>query len=184
MAYAARLDDSNIVKQVIKLDDVDCADDATATAFCNKIYGTSGVVWKKTSYNSVAGVYYITDPETGARTVGPDQSKLYRWTFAGVNMSYNESKDAFIGPQPYASWTLGDDNIWHSPNEPTEWINPDTGNTFPEGEPFRVWSEADQEWTVQDYDTNPATDSDADFEALTAGGLSTYKWNGSVWVKQ
>ncbi len=91
---------------------------------------------------------------------------------------------AFIGPPPYASWTLGDDNIWHSPNEPTEWTNPDTGNTFPQGEPFRVWSEADQEWTVQDYDTNPATDSDADFEALTAGGLSTYKWNGSVWVKQ
>ena len=143
MAYAARLDDNNIVRQVIKLDDVDGIDDATASAFCNRIYKTSGVVWKKTSYN--------------------------------------ESKDAFIGPQPYASWTLGDDNIWHSPNEPTEWINPDTSNTFPEGEPWRVWSEANQSWTVEDYDTNPPTDSEADFQALT---LATYLWNGSVWVKQ
>ena len=47
MAYAARLDDSNIVKQVIKLDDVDGADDATATAFCNKIYGKSFTIFMK-----------------------------------------------------------------------------------------------------------------------------------------
>ena len=181
MAYAAELNDQNIVVRTIKLDDTDGANDASASNFCNTLYKTTGVVWKKTSYNSVAGTYYITNPVTGERTVGPDQSKLYRWTFAGISMSYNASRDAFIGAQPYPSWTLGADNMWHSPNEPTEWINPDTNNTFPEGEPWRVWSEANQSWTVEDYDTNPPTDSEADFEALN---LATYLWNGSVWVKQ
>jgi hypothetical protein len=180
MAYAAELDNNNVVLRVVKLDDADCTDDATATSFCNNLFGTTNQ-WKKTSYNSVHGVYYDTDPVTGARTVDPDQSKLYRWTFAGMGMSYDADKDAFIAAQPYASWTLGSDNVWHSPNEPTNWINPDTDNTFPEGEPWRVWSESSQSWTVQDYDTNPPTPSEADFEALT---LATYLWNGTAWIKQ
>ena len=46
MAYAAELDDNNVVLRVLKLDDADCTDDATATSFCNNLFGTTNQ-WKK-----------------------------------------------------------------------------------------------------------------------------------------
>jgi hypothetical protein len=35
---------------------------------------------------------------------------------AGINYTYNESKDVFIPPKPYESWILDEENnIWNSP---------------------------------------------------------------------
>lgn len=87
--------------------------------------------WIQTSYNTKGGIYYTpntNDPD-------PDQSKALRKNYAGIGFSYDLQKDAFIPPQPYASWTLNEQScLWEPPVEmPTS------------GGPFR-WNEETQTW--------------------------------------
>lgn len=74
--------------------------------------------WIKTSYNMHGGVYY--DPATGEPAV--DQSVIEgdeargRKNYAGRGYTYDAAKDAFIPPQPFASWTLNEDScLWEAP---------------------------------------------------------------------
>lgn len=62
--------------------------------------------WIQTSYNTYHGKYYMTDAETGERTLADDQSKALRGTFAGIGYEYHKEHDIFSPPKPYASWTL------------------------------------------------------------------------------
>jgi hypothetical protein len=95
MAHFAELDENNIVKRVIVVNNSDCLkdgkeDEATGIAFCENLYGGR---WIKTSYNS-----------------------NFRKHYAGVGYYYDEVKDAFIAPRPYPSWTLDNDCNWQSPH--------------------------------------------------------------------
>ena len=66
--------------------------------------------WIQTSYNTRGGDHY--DPETN--TI--DDGTPLRKNFAGVGYTYDADKDAFIPPQPYASWTLNDTTcLWEAP---------------------------------------------------------------------
>lgn len=38
-----------------------------------------------------------------------------RGNFAGEGMRYDPERDAFLHPQPFPSWVLGDDHRWHPP---------------------------------------------------------------------
>ena len=68
--------------------------------------------WIKTSYNTRGGVHY--DPETGLPSA--DQSKALRKNYAGIGMTYDEDRDAFIPPKPYNSWVLDEDTcLWEAP---------------------------------------------------------------------
>jgi hypothetical protein len=61
---------------------------------------------------------------------------------AKVGGSYDLSKDKFIDPQPYPSWTLNEDN---------EWISP-TGQGETAGQ---VWNEEEQEWIALEVGPAP-----------------------------
>ena len=97
MAHFAKLDENNVVTQVIVVDNKDITDPHTGQedeilgiAFCKKLLGGN---WKQTSYNNNSRVRY-----------------------AGIGYSYNAALDAFVPPQPYASWTLDNDTAdWVSP---------------------------------------------------------------------
>ena len=59
--------------------------------------------WIKTSYNTYGGVH-------------SDGGAPLRKNFAGIGFTYDATRDAFIPPQPYASWTLNEDTCqWESP---------------------------------------------------------------------
>jgi len=59
--------------------------------FLNKTY--SYPFWKQTSYN-----------------------ENFRKNFAGIGMTYDDDKDAFIPKQPYPSWTLNETTCkWEAP---------------------------------------------------------------------
>ena len=97
MAHFAKLDENNVVTQVIVVDNKDITDPHTGQedeilgiAFCKKLLGGN---WKQTSYNNSMRVRY-----------------------AGIGYSYNAALDAFVPPQPYASWTLD--------NETADWVSP------------------------------------------------------------
>ena len=77
--------------------------------------------WLQTSYNTHGGQH----PE----------GRPLRKNYAGVGYSYDPVRDAFIPPQPFASWTLDDATcLWNPPVAmPTD------------GKPY-VWNEATQSW--------------------------------------
>jgi hypothetical protein len=58
--------------------------------------------WLQTSYNTRGGQH----PE----------GRPLRKNFAGVGYTYDSERDAFIPPQPFASWTLNEDTcLWDAP---------------------------------------------------------------------
>jgi hypothetical protein len=87
--------------------------------------------WLQTSYNTRGGVHYQVD----SNTPSADQSKALRKNYAGVGYSYDATKDAFIPPQPFASWVLDDNTcLWNAPVAmPTD------------GKPY-AWDEATTSW--------------------------------------
>ena len=123
MAHYVVLDENNIV----------------VDGFVGKNEGEDGVDWeqyynaKRTSYNTKGGIHY--DPETNEPS--DDQSKAVRKNFAGIGYTYDESRDAFIPPQPYPSWTLNEETcLWNSPVPyPTD------------GERY-IWNEETQTWNL------------------------------------
>ena len=59
--------------------------------------------WIQTSYNTHGGVH-----KNGGTPL--------RKNYAGIGYSYDRTKDAFIPPQPFASWILNDSTcLWNAP---------------------------------------------------------------------
>ena len=106
MAHFAELDDVNTVLRVIVVAD-EYEDDGEQ--WCADLLGGR---WKQTSYHGRIRVRY-----------------------AGVGYTYDETLDAFIGPQPYPSWTLDPDT--------TDWIAPaplpDDGRSYRWNEETLAW---------------------------------------------
>ena len=104
MAHFAKLDENNVVIFVTVGRDEDNGKEAELTA-------RTGDVYKQTSYNTRGGVHYQADGTPSA-----DQSKAFRKNYAGLGYTYDETRDAFIPPKPYASWVLNEDScLWESP---------------------------------------------------------------------
>lgn len=90
--------------------------------------------WIQTSYNTRGGVHYGQDGE-------PDDGTPLRKNYAGIGFTYDRDKDAFIPPQPFASWGLNDDTcLWEAPV-----AYPDDGNMYKWDEDNIQWLEITQE---------------------------------------
>ena len=115
MAHFAQLDENNIVTQVIVINNEDCLDkdgneyEVIGAAFCAKLLGGD---WKQTSYNG-----------------------NLRKNYAGIGFAYDNIRDAFIAPQPYASWILDEETCqWNAPVP------------YPEDGKLYDWNEATVSW--------------------------------------
>ena len=62
-----------------------------------------GQVCKRTSYNTYGGVHN-------------NGGTAYRKNYAGIGYTYDTARDAFISPQPFASWVLDEATCsWEAP---------------------------------------------------------------------
>src|SRR5210317_1220111 len=78
--------------------------------------------WIQTSYNTRAGQH-----DLGGTPL--------RKNYAGIGFTYDSTRDAFIPPQPYPSWTLNDETcLWDCPV-----AYPDDGKNY-------SWNESEQSW--------------------------------------
>jgi hypothetical protein len=60
-----------------------------------------------------------------------------RKNYAGIGFSYDSTRDAFIPPQPYPSWTLNESTCrWECPV-----AYPDDGNMYIWNETTKAWDE-------------------------------------------
>jgi hypothetical protein len=96
MAHYAKLDENNIVLEVIVIADRNCLDEngnvceENGRKMCEAL--TRHANWKKTSYNTRMGVHY--DSNTGEPST--DQSKAFRLNFAQLKMKYDENLNGFV----------------------------------------------------------------------------------------
>tara|TARA_Y100000034_G_C6708703_1_gene312940 strand:- start:34 stop:420 length:387 start_codon:yes stop_codon:yes gene_type:complete len=122
MAHFAELDENNIVLRVIVVADEHEADGEN---WCN---GFLGGTWKQTSYNTRGGKHY--DQENNE-----DGGTPFRKNYASSGDTYDATRDAFIRPQPFPSWTLDEDTCqWSAPVD-----YPDDGKHY-------AWDEATTNW--------------------------------------
>lgn len=115
MAHFAQLDQNNVVIQVIVVDNKDTSDangvekEHIGAAFCERLIGGT---WKQTSYNG-----------------------NMRKNYAGIGYTYRADIDAFVAPQPYASWILNETTAqWEAPV-----AMPEDGNPY-------MWDESSGSW--------------------------------------
>ena len=115
MAHFARIDDNGVVQQVVVVDNKDTADafgvekEHIGAAHLEKILGGT---WKQTSYNG-----------------------NIRKNYAGIGYTYRADIDAFVPPQPFASWILNNDTAQWGPPTPM----PTDGKMY-------SWDEATINW--------------------------------------
>ena len=111
MAHYAKVE-NNIVTQVI----------VAEASFFDTFVDSSPGEWLQTSYNTNGGVHL-------------DGGTPLRKNYAGIGMTYDLVRDAFIPQQKYPSWTLNEDTcLWEAPID-----KPDDGNTW-------VWDEETLQW--------------------------------------
>ena len=101
--------------------------------FFNNFVDDSPGKWIQTSYNTRGGVHY--QPNTNEPS--EDQSKALRKNYAGIGYTYDSTRDAFIPPQPFNSWTLNEDTcLWDSPV-----AYPEDGKLYKWNEEILNWEE-------------------------------------------
>ena len=107
MAHFEKLDENNVVTTVIVVDNSIATSESNGVNFINNLYGTSDT-WKQTSYNTVANTHLLGGTP-------------FRKNYAGIGFTYDESRDAFIPPKPFASWVLNETTCqWKAPIDITD----------------------------------------------------------------
>jgi hypothetical protein len=104
MSHWAEIDSNNKVIRVL-VGDNNSSDEGQS--FMESLGGT----WIKTSYNG-----------------------KIRKNFAGIGFEYRQDIDAFVAPQPFASWTLDTNAKWQAPKP------------YPTDGKLYEWNEDSQAW--------------------------------------
>ena len=123
MAHFAKLGTGNIVTTVHVVSNDVATTEQAGVDFLNDLHKTRDV-WKQTSYNTRGGVHLLGGTP-------------FRKNYAGVGYTYNQTKDAFIPPKPFDSWTLNENTcLWEAPV-----AYPDDDNRY-------IWNETTQTWDL------------------------------------
>jgi hypothetical protein len=137
-----------IVKRVVVVgnDCVPSDEHVDGETWCVNFF--KGGTWKQTSYNN-----------------------NFRKQYAGIGYRYDPSKNKFIVPQPYESWSLDASDDWQAPI------------TYPS-----VTSGSGFTYMISWNETKYKADNDTGWEATKSNDTSEtptkYNWNGSAWVSE
>jgi hypothetical protein len=119
MAYFAKLDENNIVLEVLAVNNNELLQDGVeseAKGIQFLVDWSGGYTnWKQTSYN-----------------------RRIRKHYAAIGFAYDAQRDAFIPPQQFPSWVLNEETcLWDAPV-----AMPDDGQRY-------QWDEATTSWVAQ-----------------------------------
>jgi len=98
MAHFAKLDENNVVLEVHVVHNNELLDENGVEQEQRGIdflinWSNGYLAWKQTSYNGT-----------------------FRKNYAGIGYTYRADLDAFVPPQPFASWVLNEDRcLWDAP---------------------------------------------------------------------
>jgi len=92
MAHYAKVDQGKVLRVIVADED-----------YINSFVDTEPGNWIQTSYNTHGGVHKF-----GGTPL--------RKNFAGIGMTYDANRDAFIPPKPFNSWVLNETTcLWEAP---------------------------------------------------------------------
>jgi len=130
MAHFCKLGKGNKVLKVEVVSNDVATTEQAGVDFLNNLYGTNDI-WKQTSYNTYGNIH-----KTGGTP--------FRKNFASIGYKYDQTKDAFISPSPYPSWSLNETTcLWEPPiPEPTLTQEQIDNNNYYE------WNEENQTWDL------------------------------------
>lgn len=113
MGHFAKVQDGIVTKVIV-----------AETDFFETFVDNSAGEWIQTSYNTRGGTH--TQGGTPMRK-----------NYAGIGFTYDVQRDAFIPPQPFASWALNEDTcLWDAPV-----AHPDDGNPYKWNDNTQAWVE-------------------------------------------
>ena len=122
MAHFAKLGVGNKILRVAVVSNDVATTEQAGVDFLNSLYGSRDV-WKQTSYNG-----------------------NIRKNFAGVGYTYDQTRDAFIPPKPFNSWTLNETTcLWEAPVAKPELTQEQIDNNN-----YYIWNEETQQWDLID----------------------------------
>ena len=121
MSHFAKIDKDNVVIHISVVDNKDILDNSgyesevIGIAYLQSVHGNNtNYRWKQTSYNGT-----------------------FRKNYAGVGYTYDPTRDAFIAPQPFPSWTLNEDTCqWEAPTP------------YPDDDKMYAWDEDITNWVA------------------------------------
>jgi hypothetical protein len=149
MAHFAELNNSNEVLRVIVIsnDDVDShggelSSDAETFVASIVPHSTDGTAWKQTSYNN-----------------------NFRKQYAGIGDTFDSSKDKFIKPQPYPSWSLNSNDDWEAP------VTYPTITEIDSNIVYISWDEDNQKWLGATHSGDPIVTTNYEWDA------TNLQWN-------
>ena len=123
MAHFAKLGVGNIIERVEVVSNDIATTEQAGVDFLNNLYGSRDV-WKQTSYNTKGGEHILSGTP-------------FRKNYAGIGWKYDQTRDAFIPPKPFNSWTLNETTCrWDPPV-----VKPDDGQRY-------NWNEENQTWDL------------------------------------
>ena len=135
-----------VVKRVVVVgnDCVPSDEHADGETWCVNFF--NGGTWKQTSYNN-----------------------NFRKQYAGKGYVYNSSKNKFLSPQPFKSWSLDSSDDWKAP---ITYPSTTSGSGF-----FYKIS-----WNDTKYQADNTKGWEATKSNDTAETPTVYDWNGTAWV--
>ena len=141
-----------IVKRVVVVgnDCVPSDEHADGETWCKNFFNKPDTEFKQTSYNN-----------------------NFRKQYAGIGYRYDASKNKFLVPQPYASWSLDSSDDWKAPV------------TYPsvtdDGEDTPSWFYRIS-WNETKYNADNTRGWQATKSNDSAETPTVYDWNGTAWV--
>ena len=130
MASFAKIGLNNKVIEVLSVHNNELKDsngveqEVNGIDFLTKLTGWA--IWVQTSYNTSGGVHN-------------NNGTPFRKNHAGIGMTYDEDRDAFIPKKPYQSWILNETTCrWEAPV-----ALPDTENRYNWNEETTTWDLVD-----------------------------------------
>ena len=123
MAHFAKLGKGNIVEKVVVVHNNVFTTEQAGVDFLNNLY-KSRDVWKQTSYNTKGGIHKLGGTP-------------FRKNFANIGYKYDQTRDAFIPPKLFDSWTLNENTcLWEAPV------------AYPSDGQYYKWNEQNQTWDL------------------------------------
>ena len=123
MAHFAKLGIGNKVLTVESVHNDVATTEQAGIDFLKQLHKDPTSIWKQTSYN-----------------------RNIRKNFAGVGYKYDQTRDAFIPPTPYPSWTLNETTCLWDPPVPMPTLTQeqiDNNNYY-------AWNEETQQWDLDE----------------------------------
>ena len=136
MAHYAELDINNKVIRVL-------------TA-CNQDIATHGGELSEEAANYFGT--YTPFSENGVKWVQTSYNNNFRKQYAGIGYTFDSTKNKFIAPQPFTSWSLNSNDDWQAP------VAYPTVTTYGDNVKYFIsWNEAEQKWIGKDHQQNEFT---------------------------